>query len=79
MYVEIFNSHNSKKKLRKIARMLYVVQVGSQKDRSIFFFLNYFHIQLLAKTWLNLLMDDRHFGYIIAQKKPNMRSCCMMN
>jgi hypothetical protein len=61
--------------------MLYVVQVGSQKHRSVFFFFNYFHIQLLAKTWLNLLMDDRHFGYItkLPPKKPNTSSCCMMN
>lgn len=53
--------------------MLYVVQVGSQKHRSMFFFfLNYFHIQLLAKTWLNLLMDDRHFGYIAKLPKKNL-------
>jgi hypothetical protein len=27
------------------------------------FSLNYFHIQLVAKIWLNLPVDDCHFGY----------------
>ncbi len=38
-------------------------QPRMQKD-SVFFFFSYFHIQLVAKSGKNRLMDDCHFSYI---------------
>jgi len=46
---------------KKIARFLYLVQVGSQKYVRM---LSFSHILLIAKIWLNWLIDDRHLSYI---------------
>ncbi len=62
--------------------MLYVVQVGSQKHRSMFFF--FFKLLSYSASSQNLAKSSYGRSPLwlhrkIAQKKPNMRSCCMMN
>jgi hypothetical protein len=50
--------------LRKIARFLHMVQVQG-------YIFNYFHIYLVAKVWLNIPVNHRHFGFNTKlSKKP---------
>jgi hypothetical protein len=44
-----------------------VVQVARISKDLIF--INYFIFIFVAEIWLNLLMDDHHFGYIRKLKK----------
>jgi hypothetical protein len=44
-----------------------MVQVGSQKQISIL--LIFIFMFLIAKIWLNEVMDDRNLGYITELKK----------
>ncbi len=63
MLLEIFNSHKSTRKLRKFARVLYLVKVRfSQKHRRMFFFLKNY-IYLKAASWM-LLMKPSQIGAV---------------
>jgi hypothetical protein len=53
-----------------------MIQVGSQKYSRMFTKF-YFHILTCSQTWLNLCVDDRHFGYTTKlTEKINFASVC---
>jgi hypothetical protein len=58
-----FQSQQFRKDLRKLARFIYLIQVGSQKYGGMLIFQN-FHVWFIAIIWLNLPMVDCQFGYI---------------
>jgi hypothetical protein len=60
----------SRKFSKKFARFLYLVQVGSQKYVRMLIFS---HILLIAKIWLNWLIDDPHLSYIRKLEKNALK------
>jgi hypothetical protein len=65
------NSPDFEKIILPIARLLFLVPVGSHKYIVIFIF-SYFHISTCGQIWLNHFRDDSHHGYITKLEKESL-------
>jgi hypothetical protein len=58
-----FSIARTRQNNKKLPRLLYMVQVGSQKYRRMSKFFSFLYLSC-GQIWLNLPKDDCHFGYI---------------
>jgi hypothetical protein len=65
-------SIRKKKKLRNIARFVFLAQIGSQNFRRMFNLFFHFYIPFIAEISLNLHIDEHQYDYIKLLTKGNI-------